>query len=284
MSQASDLSPDAPRFPGLPAQVDLPAIEREMLGRWEASNVFEHSLEQTEGGRPWTFYEGPPTANGMPGVHHVEARVFKDVFPRFKTMQGFHVQRQAGWDCHGLPVELAVERELGFSGKKDIEAYGIAEFNERCRESVLRHVDAFTELTERMGYWVDLSKAYWTMDPAYIESVWWSLKQIFDKGLLVQDYRVSPYCPRCGTALSDHELGQRLRDRQRPVRLRPLPAADLPDGAPRPGRGRPAGLDDDAVDAGVQHRRGRAPRGDLRAGPPAGDGAGEGNVWCWPSR
>jgi isoleucyl-tRNA synthetase len=233
MSQASDLSPDAPRFPGLAAQIDLPAIEREMLGRWEASNVFEHSVKQTEGGQPWTFYEGPPTANGRPGVHHVEARVFKDVFPRFKTMQGFYVQRQAGWDCHGLPVEVAVERELGISGKKDIEAYGITEFNQRCRESVLRHVDAFTTLTERMGYWIDLSKAYRTMDPSYIESVWWSLKQIFDKGLLVKDFRISPYCPRCGTPLSDHEMGQpdvyqTVRDPSVTVRF---PLVSLPDGA-----------------------------------------------------
>jgi isoleucyl-tRNA synthetase len=233
MSQASDLPPDAPRFPGLPAQIDLPAIEREILGRWEASNVFEHSVKQTEGGRPWTFYEGPPTANGMPGVHHVEARVFKDVFPRFKTMQGFFVPRQAGWDCHGLPVEVAVERELGISGKKDIEAYGITEFNERCRESVLRHVDAFTALTERMGYWIDLSKAYRTMDPAYIDSVWWSLKEIFTKGLLVKDFRISPYCPRCGTPLSDHEMGQpdvyqNVRDPSVTVRF---PLVNLPDGA-----------------------------------------------------
>ena len=127
----------------------------------------------------------------MPGTHHVEARVFKDVFPRFKTMQGFHVPRKAGWDCHGLPVELAVEKELGFSGKPDIEAYGVAEFNERCRESVQRHVDAFAALTERMGYWIDLSDAYRTMDAAYVESVWWALKQIFDKGLLVRDFRVA---------------------------------------------------------------------------------------------
>jgi isoleucyl-tRNA synthetase len=225
MSQASDTAPQAdgsmprpggtphadghtPRFPALPAQIDLPAIEREMLVRWQDGDVFTRSLKQTEGGMPWTFYEGPPTANGMPGVHHVEARVFKDVFPRFKTMQGFHVPRQAGWDCHGLPVEVAVERELGISGKKDIEAYGITEFNERCRESVFRHVDAFTELTERMGYWIDLSKAYRTMDASYIESVWWSLKDIYNKGLLVRDFRISPYCPRCGTPLSDHEMGQ----------------------------------------------------------------------------
>ncbi len=195
-------------MPALPAQVDFPAIEHEMLARWNRNRTFDASLKQTEGGPRWTFYEGPPTANGMPGVHHIEARVFKDVFPRFKTMQGFHVQRKGGWDCHGLPVEVAVEKELGLSGKKDIEAYGVAEFNDRCRESVLRHVDAFSALTTRMGYWIDLSTAYRTMDAEYVESVWWALKTIFDKGLLVQDFRISPYCPRCGTALSDHEMGQ----------------------------------------------------------------------------
>ena len=151
--------PDNTRhFPALPAAIDLPAMEHEMLGRWQDGKVFERSLELTAAGPLWTFYEGPPTANGTPGVHHIEARVFKDVFPRFKTMQGFHVPRQAGWDCHGLPVEVAVEKELGLSGKKDIEAYGIAAFNERCRESVLRHVDAFEELTDRLGYWVDLRR------------------------------------------------------------------------------------------------------------------------------
>lgn len=192
----------------VPAQVDLPALEHDVLAFWQENKVFARSLEQTEGKPEWVFYEGPPTANGMPGAHHIEARVFKDVFPRFKTMQGHHVTRKAGWDCHGLPVELAVEKELGFSGKKDIEAYGIAEFNAQCRESVTRHTDAFAELTTRMGYWVDLDDAYRTMDPEYIESVWWSLKQIFDKGLLVQDHRVAPWCPRCGTGLSDHELAQ----------------------------------------------------------------------------
>ena len=156
----------------------------------------------------WVFYEGPPTANGKPGTHHVEARVFKDLFPRFKTMKGYHVPRTAGWDCHGLPVELAIEKELGFTGKQDIEAYGVAEFNAKCRASVLEHVDEFTSLSHRMGYWVDFDKAYWTMNPEYIESVWWSLKTIFDKGLLVQDHRVAPYCPRCGTGLSDHEVAQ----------------------------------------------------------------------------
>ncbi len=195
-------------FPALPGQPSFPAIEREMLKRWRDEKIFERSLAKTAGGPRWTFYEGPPTANGMPGVHHVEARSFKDTFLRFKTMQGFYVARKAGWDCHGLPVEVAVEKELGLTGKKDIEAYGVAEFNSRCRESVLQHVDAWEELTERMGYWVNLSQAYRTMDPAYIESVWWSLKVIFEKGLLIKDYRISPYCPRCGTPLSDHELGQ----------------------------------------------------------------------------
>jgi len=196
------------QFRSLPATVDLPALEREVLGRWSATNVFGRSLEETAHGRQWVFYEGPPTANGKPGTHHVEARVFKDLFPRFKTMQGYSVLRRAGWDCHGLPVELEVEKELGFTGKQDIERYGIAEFNARCRESVQRHVDQFARMTERMGYWVDMDAAYWTMDPSYVESVWWSLKTIFDKGLLVQDHRVAPYCPRCGTALSDHEVAQ----------------------------------------------------------------------------
>ena len=204
----------------VPPQVDLPALEREVLALWEAEDTFARSLEKnlpkdagtqplaTETVPRWTFYEGPPTANGMPGTHHVEARVFKDVFPRFKTMQGYVVERKAGWDCHGLPVELAVEKELGFSGKQDIEAYGVAEFNARCREAVLRNVDLFAEMTERMGYWVDMAHPYTTMSSAYVESVWWALKQIHDTGLLVEDHRVAPYCPRCGTGLSDHELAQ----------------------------------------------------------------------------
>ncbi|HEV7654306.1 MAG TPA: isoleucine--tRNA ligase [Mycobacteriales bacterium] len=192
----------------LPAHVDLPKLEHEVLEKWRDQKVFERSLQQSAGHPTWMFYEGPPTANGKPGVHHVEARVFKDVFPRFKTMKGYRVPRQAGWDCHGLPVEIAVEKELGFSGKPDIERYGIAEFNARCRESVLRHVNEFEVMTDRMGYWVDTENAYWTMDATYVESVWWSLKQVWDKGLLVEDHRVTPYCPRCGTGLSDHEVAQ----------------------------------------------------------------------------
>jgi isoleucyl-tRNA synthetase len=195
-------------FRALPAQVHLPTLDHEVLGYWREHDVFARSLARTEDGPLWVFYEGPPTANGRPGTHHIEARVFKDLFPRYQTMRGRHVPRRAGWDCHGLPVELEVEKELGFSGKADIEAYGIAEFNDRCRASVRRYVGAFAEMSERMGYWVDFSRAYWTMDPGYVESVWWSLKVVFDKGLLVQDHRVAPYCPRCGTGLSDHEVAQ----------------------------------------------------------------------------
>jgi isoleucyl-tRNA synthetase len=224
--------PGAP-MPALPSQPDLTAIEHEMLTRWNRLGTFEASLKQTEGAPRWTFYEGPPTANGMPGVHHIEARVFKDLFPRFKTMQGFHVIRKAGWDCHGLPVEVAVEKELGLSGKKDIETYGVAEFNARCRESVLRHVDAFAALTTRMGYWIDLSTAYRTMDAQYVESVWWALKTIYDKGLLVRDFRISPYCPRCGTPLSDHEMGQPdvYREVTDPSVIVRFPVTSVPEGA-----------------------------------------------------
>lgn len=211
-------SPGTPTasYNSVPPQIDLPAMEHEIIDLWHENHTFEKSLEQTADGKPWTFFEGPPTANGQPGTHHIEARVFKDVFPRFKSMQGYRVDRKAGWDCHGLPVELAVERELGFSGKPDIEKYGVEPFNAKCRESVTRHVDAFSELTERMGYWVNMDEAYWTMHPQYVESVWWGLKQVFNKGLLGEDYRVAPYCPRCGTTLSDHELAQGYQDDRDP--------------------------------------------------------------------
>lgn len=190
----------------LSAHIDLPRMEHSILDFWKNNSIFHKSLEARKGNEAWTFYEGPPTANGAPGTHHIEARVFKDVFPRYQTMKGKYVFRKAGWDCHGLPVEIAIEKELGFTGKGDIEKYGIAEFNDKCRESVQRHVGEFTNMTNRMGFWVDFDQAYWTMSPEYVESVWWSLKEVWNKGLLVQDHRVAPYCPRCGTGLSDHEL------------------------------------------------------------------------------
>ena len=200
--------PDQSPYTPLSPRVELPAVDHEVLAFWREHDIFARSVDETVGGPEWVFFEGPPTANGKPGTHHVEARVFKDIFPRFKTMKGFHVPRRAGWDCHGLPVEIAVEKELGLSGKQDIEKIGIEEFNARCRESVQRYVGEFEAMTERVGYWVDMSNPYWTMSPEYVDSVWWALKQIHDRGLLVQDHRVAPYCPRCGTGLSDHEVAQ----------------------------------------------------------------------------
>ncbi len=197
----------APHRP-VDAQQSFPALEQAVLERWRADDVFHETVRRRKGRAPWIFYEGPPTANGRPGTHHVLARIFKDIFPRYKTMQGHYVERKGGWDCHGLPVELAVEEELGFREKDDIERYGIAEFNAKCRESVFRYVEDFARLTERIGYWVDIEDAYRTLDDSYIESVWWALRTIWDKGLLYEGHKVVPYCPRCGTALSSHELGQ----------------------------------------------------------------------------
>ncbi len=189
-------------------QPSFPELEQEVLARWRERDVFGESLRRRQGAPSWGFYEGPPTANGAPGSHHVLARVFKDIFPRYKTMRGFYVERKGGWDCHGLAVELAVEEELGFTSKGDIERYGIAEFNAVCREKVLSHVEDWNRLTERIGFWIDLEHAYRTLDPAYVESVWWALKTIYDQGLLYEKFKVVPYCPRDQVTLSSHELGQ----------------------------------------------------------------------------
>jgi isoleucyl-tRNA synthetase len=196
-------------FTPVPPDTDFVALERDVLARWAAQRVFERSVEQREGAPPWVFYEGPPTANGMPGLHHVWARVYKDLFCRFHAMRGAYVARRGGWDTHGLPVEVEVEKKLGITGKRQIEdQVGIAEFVRLCRESVYTYVGEFTRLTTRIGYWLDTDAAYWTLSPSYIESVWWHLQQLFDQGLLYEDLKVVPYCPRCGTALSSHELGQ----------------------------------------------------------------------------
>jgi isoleucyl-tRNA synthetase len=185
------------------------AIEEHELQRWRTNDVFSRSMQQREGAPPWIFYEGPPTANGKPGLHHVWARIYKDLFCRYQTMRGHYVARRAGWDTHGLPVEVQVEKQLGISGKKAIvEEVGVGEFTKLCRESVLMYVDEFERLTERIGYWTDMEHAYYTFHPTYVESVWWQLQQLFDRGLLYEDLKVVPYCPRCGTALSSHELGQ----------------------------------------------------------------------------
>ena len=193
------------RFEPVDPKVSFPELEGAILEFWREADVFHQSLRRREGAPEWVFYEGPPTANGRAGIHHTESRTFKDVYPRFKTMTGYLVPRKAGWDCHGLPVELEVEKEIGTKTKRDIEAFGIAEFNRLCRESVTRYVDDWERLTERLGFWIDTSDAYWTMSTEYVESVWWSLKELHRKGLLFESDKVTTYCPRCGTALSDHE-------------------------------------------------------------------------------
>ncbi|HLB39759.1 MAG TPA: class I tRNA ligase family protein, partial [Actinomycetota bacterium] len=195
-------------FEPVDARVQFPALEERILAWWREADIFARSLAARADAPTWLFYEGPPTANGKPGIHHVEPRTFKDVYPRYKTMTGHLVRRKGGWDCHGLPVEIEVEKEIGTTGKRDIEAYGVAAFNERCRASVQRYVGEFERLTERIAFWIDMSDAYWTMSTPYIESVWWSLKRLHQRGLLVQDHKVTAYCPRCGTALSDAEVAQ----------------------------------------------------------------------------
>nr|MDQ5807857.1 isoleucine--tRNA ligase [Actinomycetota bacterium] len=194
-----------PHRPVDPKQ-SFPALEQEVLGRWRERDVFGESLRRRKGAEPWVFYEGPPTANGRPGAHHVLARVFKDIYPRYKTMRGHYVERKGGWDTHGLPVEIAVQKKLGIENKKEIEAYGIAEFNQQCRESVFEYLEDWNALTERIGFWIDLDDAYRTLDATYVESVWWALRQIYDKDLLYEGHKVVPYCPGCGTALSSHEV------------------------------------------------------------------------------
>ncbi|MFH1392416.1 MAG: class I tRNA ligase family protein [bacterium] len=187
---------------------NFPELEKKILEYWQKNKIFEKSIKQRPKTKPFIFYEGPPTANAKPGIHHVLARVFKDLFCRYKTMAGYRVERRAGWDTHGLPVELQIEKKLGFKTKQDIENYGIAKFNKLCQESVWEFKKEWEELTKRMGYWLDLNKPYITYENKYIKRVWKILKKIWDKNLLVQDYKVVPWCPRCGTALSSHEVAQ----------------------------------------------------------------------------
>jgi isoleucyl-tRNA synthetase len=206
----------APRMPSVPRPVDpqqsFPELELEVLARWRERDVFAESLRRREGAPQYVFYEGPPTANGPPGAHHVLARVYKDIYPRYKTMRGYRCERKGGWDCHGLGVEIAVEQKLGFTNKAQIEEYGVEEFNRLCAESVFEYLDEWNPLTERIGFWLDLDDAYRTLDPGYIESVWWALERIWAKGLLYESNRVVPYCPRCGTALSSHEVSLGYQD------------------------------------------------------------------------
>jgi isoleucyl-tRNA synthetase len=208
----------------------FPKLEEQVLARWRERDVFAESLRNREGADRWVFWEGPPTANGKPGVHHVLARAFKDIYPRYKTMRGHLVERKGGWDTHGLPVEINVEQQLGLHNKHDIEKYGIAEFNAKCRASVFEYLEDWNRLTERIGFWVDLDNAYRTLDATYVESVWWALRQIHDKGLLYEGHKVVPYCPRCGTALSSHELALGYKDVTDPSVYVRFPVAE--DGGP----------------------------------------------------
>jgi isoleucyl-tRNA synthetase len=205
-----------PGFRPVDSKQSFPEMEERVLARWRERDVFRRSLAQREGAEIWSFYEGPPTANGRPGSHHVLSRVFKDVYPRYKAMCGYRVPRKAGWDCHGLPVELEVEKQLGISSKQEIEEYGIDEFNRRCRESVFEYVEEWNRLTERIGFWIDLDDPYVTLENSYIESVWWSLAQLWEKELLYEGHKVVPYCPRCGTALSSHEVALGYEDVEDP--------------------------------------------------------------------
>ncbi len=186
--------------------------EERVLEFWKENKIFEKSLEKEAPSGEFVFYDGPPTANGKPGIHHLESRCFKDALPRYKTMRGYHVRRKGGWDTHGLPVELEVEKEIGLKSKKEIEKYGIAEFNKKCKESVWKYVDLWENFTDRTGYWIDQENPYITYDKKYMESVWNVVKNVDDKKLLYKDYKVLPWCPRCGTALSSHELAQGYKD------------------------------------------------------------------------
>ena len=215
-------------FKPVSPKLNVTQMEEKVLRHWKNHDVFHKSLDQRKGGREYVFYEGPPTANGKPGVHHVLARVFKDIFPRYKTMQGFHVSRRGGWDTHGLPVEIEVEKKLGFTNKRQIEEFGIAKFNELCRESAFTYIQEWEKLTDRIGYWVDLETAYITFTNQYIESVWWILKNFWERDLLYQGYKVVPYCPRCGTPLSDHEVSLGYRETSDPSVFVRMPLVDTP--------------------------------------------------------
>ena len=220
---------DEPRFRPVDPKVRFPELEHAILAFWDEADVFRRSIAQREGAPEWVFYDGPPTANAKPHIGHAMTRTFKDVYPRYRTMTGHLVHRKAGWDCHGLPVEIEVEKEIGTSGKADIEAYGVAAFNERCRASVRRYVRDWEDLTRRIGFWIDMDDAYWTMDPDYVESVWWSLKHLHERGLLVEADKVTAYCPRCGTALSDAEVALGYETAEDPSVDVRLPIVEAPD-------------------------------------------------------
>lgn len=215
-------------FKPVSPKLDVTALEEAVLKFWNKEKIFKKTVSSRAGGPEYVFYEGPPTANGKPGVHHVLARAFKDIFPRYKIMRGYHVSRRGGWDTHGLPVEIEVEKKLGFTNKQQIEDYGIEKFNALCRKSAFDYIQDWERLTDRMGYWVDLQDAYVTFTSGYMESLWWLLRQMWDKGLLYQGFKVVPYCPRCGTPLSDHEVAQGYEQASDPSVFVRMPLVEEP--------------------------------------------------------
>ncbi|MCB9452078.1 MAG: isoleucine--tRNA ligase [Anaerolineaceae bacterium] len=215
-------------FKAINAKVDIQKLERDQLNFWRENHIFQRSMQEREGGPVYVTYEGPPTVNGRPGVHHVLARAFKDIFPRYKTMRGYYALRKGGWDTHGLPVEIAIEKELGFTHKHQIEEYGIAAFNEKCRASVMRNIGDWERFTERMAYWTDLDNAYVTFTNDYVESIWWVLRQLWEKDLLYKGLKVVPYCARCGTPLSSHEVSLGYQDVKDPSVFVRFPLRDQP--------------------------------------------------------
>ena len=215
-------------FKPVSPKLNVTSMEESILYFWKEKEIFHRTMKEREGSPEYVFYEGPPTANGKPGSHHVLARAFKDLFPRYKTMRGYHVQRRGGWDTHGLPVEIAVEQKLGFENKGQIEEFGIAKFNELCRQSAFSNIQDWEKLTERIGFWVDLKDAYVTYTNGYIESVWNILKNFWEQDLLYQGFKVVPYCPRCGTPLSDHEVAQGYKETQDPSVFVRMPLVDDP--------------------------------------------------------
>ncbi len=192
------------------------ALENAVLEQWRTEHLFARTLAAAEGRPEFVFYEGPPTANGLPGTHHVFSRTIKDLFCRHRAMRGYHVARKAGWDTHGLPVEIEVEKSLGITAKAQIEAYGVERFNELCRESVWKYREVWERLSERIGYWLDFGDPYVTYEPKFVESVWWALATLWKRGFLYEGHKILPYCPRCETALSSHELALGYRDVEDP--------------------------------------------------------------------
>ena len=251
-------------FKPVPSRVNFPSMERDILQFWKDRDIFHRTESEREGKPIFTLYEGPPTANGSPGIHHVLARVFKDVIPRYKTMKGFRCVRKGGWDTHGLPVELEIEKELGLKSKRDIEEYGIEQFNRKCRESVFRYVKEWEDMTDRIGFWVDMEHPYITLDNEYVETGWWILRQLWDKGLLYKDIKGTPHCPRCVTSLSSHEVALGYQENtEDPSIFVKFPLSEPLAAPPGSASGRKqrthllSGLDHHSLDAPRQHRPGR---------------------------